>query len=98
MASKPIMPGVISKHALPGRWLSFPELHALCRWEMVECAAGACQLSDASLPQGMTGPKLIILYQPCSDHPLNFMRCAGGRWWSVQQAHLSSAGLLYLRA
>ena len=34
-------------------------MSVLHRWEMLECGAGAPQLSGASLPQGMTGPALL---------------------------------------
>ncbi len=42
---------------------------------MVECAAGAPQLSGASLPQGMTGPELLRTQMDAAvKHNLTVMR------------------------
>ena len=45
------------------------------RWEMVECAAGAPELSGATLPQGMTGPELLRQQMDAAaSHNLTVMR------------------------
>ena len=42
---------------------------------MVECAAGAPQLSGASLPQGITGPQLLRTQMDAAvEHNLTVMR------------------------
>ena len=46
-----------------------------CRWEMVECGAGAPELSGATLPQGMTGPELLRQQMDAAaSHNLTVMR------------------------
>ena len=51
------------------------ERYGPCRWEMVECGAGAPQLSGATLPQGMTGPALLRQQMDAAvAHNLTVMR------------------------
>ena len=53
----------------------FSTRNGLCRWEMVESAAGAPQLSGATLPQGMTGPELLRQQMDAAAfHNLTVMR------------------------
>lgn len=57
-------------------WLNHSSTkNCLCRWEIVECAAGAPELSGATLPQGMTGPKLLRhQMDAAAAHNLTVMR------------------------
>ena len=49
--------------------------HGSCTWEMVECGAGAPELSGATLPQGMTGPALLRQQMDAAvSHNLTVMR------------------------